>query len=124
MPLNAISRVIGRGGSNINAIRAATGAQIEVEKQCKGQGERIITIKYVFFSSILLQLKDLLFIILQLFVLRGCADATRQAHMLIAALIKDPDVDIMGMLPKPIKTGTTLGQWEKPVAAVSSLAFV
>lgn len=52
MPLNAISRVIGRGGSNINAIRAATGAQIEVEKQCKGQGERIITIKYVVhFSS-------------------------------------------------------------------------
>lgn len=47
VPLNAISRVIGRGGSNINAIRAATGAQIEVEKQCKGQGERIITIKYV-----------------------------------------------------------------------------
>lgn len=45
VPLNAISRVIGRGGSNINAIRTATGAQIEVEKQCKGQGERIITIK-------------------------------------------------------------------------------
>ncbi|XP_034251058.1 ankyrin repeat domain-containing protein 17 isoform X2 [Thrips palmi] len=89
VPLNAISRVIGRGGSNINAIRAATGAQIEVEKQCKGQGERIITIK-------------------------GCADATRQAHMLIATLIKDPDVDIMGMLPKPIKSGATVGQWEKP----------
>lgn len=47
VPLNAISRVIGRGGSNINAIRGATGAHIEVEKQSKGQGERIITIKYV-----------------------------------------------------------------------------
>lgn len=45
VPLNAISRVIGRGGSNINAIRSATTAHIEVEKQCKGQGERIITIK-------------------------------------------------------------------------------
>lgn len=45
VPLNAISRVIGRGGSNINAIRSATGAHIEVEKQGKGQGERIITIK-------------------------------------------------------------------------------
>lgn len=45
VPLNAISRVIGRGGSNINAIRGATGAHIEVEKQSKGQGERIITIK-------------------------------------------------------------------------------
>lgn len=45
VPLNAISRVIGRGGSNINAIRGATGAHIEVEKQSKGQGERIITLK-------------------------------------------------------------------------------
>lgn len=51
---------------------------------------------------------------------RGCADATRQAHMLIATLIKDPDVDIMGMLPKPTKAGTTLAQWEKPVTAVST----
>jgi len=45
VPPNAISRVIGRGGSNINAIRGATGAHIEVEKQSKCQGERIITIK-------------------------------------------------------------------------------
>lgn len=45
VPPNAISRVIGRGGSNINAIRVATGAHIEVEKQSKSQGERIITIK-------------------------------------------------------------------------------
>jgi len=45
VPSNAISRVIGRGGSNINAIRAATGAHIEVDKQTKGQGERTITIK-------------------------------------------------------------------------------
>lgn len=45
VPLNAISRVIGRGGSNINAIRASTGALIEVDNQSKGQGERIITIK-------------------------------------------------------------------------------
>lgn len=39
--------MIGRAGSNINAIRAATGAHIEVDKQSKGQGERIITIKLV-----------------------------------------------------------------------------
>lgn len=45
VPPNAISRVIGRGGSNINAIRVATGAHIEVEKQSKCQVERIITIK-------------------------------------------------------------------------------
>lgn len=89
VPLNAISRVIGRGGSNINAIRGATGAHIEVEKQSKGQGERIITIK-------------------------GSADATKQAHSLIATLIKDPDVDILQMLPKANKTvptGTSL--WDK-----------
>ncbi|KAK6627845.1 hypothetical protein RUM44_010324 [Polyplax serrata] len=82
VPLNAISRVIGRGGSNINAIRSATGAHIEVEKQGKGQGERIITIK-------------------------GSGDATKQAHNLIAVLIKDPDVDILQMLPKQTKPTTT-----------------
>ncbi|KAL0110700.1 hypothetical protein PUN28_013964 [Cardiocondyla obscurior] len=37
---NAISRVIGRGGSHINAIRGATGAHIEVEKQSKCQLEK------------------------------------------------------------------------------------
>ncbi|KAJ8971530.1 hypothetical protein NQ317_016800 [Molorchus minor] len=89
VPSNAISRVIGRGGSNINAIRGATGAHIEVEKQSKGQGERIITIK-------------------------GSSEATKQAHSLIATLIKDPDVDILTMLPKTNKTmssSTTL--WDK-----------
>lgn len=54
---HAISRVIGRAGSNINAIRSATGAHIEVDKQSKGQGERIITIKWVF--SILSQILSL-----------------------------------------------------------------
>ncbi|XP_055381299.1 ankyrin repeat and KH domain-containing protein mask isoform X2 [Condylostylus longicornis] len=77
VPVNAISRVIGRAGSNINAIRATTGAHIEVEKQNGGktQVERCITIK-------------------------GLAEATKQAHMLITTLIKDPDVDILQMLPK------------------------
>ncbi|XP_026684825.1 ankyrin repeat and KH domain-containing protein 1 [Diaphorina citri] len=75
VPLNAISRVIGRGGSNINAIRSATSAHIEVEKQCKGQGERIITIK-------------------------GNNEAIKQAHSLINALIRDPDVDLLKLLYK------------------------
>lgn len=75
VPLNAISRVIGRGGSNINAIRAATGAHIEVEKQGKTQGDRSITIK-------------------------GVPEATKQAHSLISTLIKDPDADILSMLPR------------------------
>lgn len=75
IPVHAISRVIGRAGSNINAIRAATGAHIEVEKQGKVQGDRSITIK-------------------------GSLEATKQAHNLIATLVKDPDVDILQMLPK------------------------
>ncbi|XP_068625670.1 ankyrin repeat domain-containing protein 17 isoform X3 [Battus philenor] len=72
---HAISRVIGRAGSNINAIRSATGAHIEVDKQGKGQGERIITIK-------------------------GSAEATKQAASLIAAMIRDPDADISQLLPR------------------------
>ncbi|XP_058810032.1 uncharacterized protein LOC131675175 [Phymastichus coffea] len=75
VPPNAISRVIGRGGSNINSIRAATGAHIEIEKQSKSIGERIITIK-------------------------GSFEATKQAHILISALIKNPDIDIIQLLSK------------------------
>ncbi|XP_014270909.1 ankyrin repeat domain-containing protein 17 isoform X5 [Halyomorpha halys] len=93
VPLNAISRVIGRGGSNINAIRTATGAHIEVEKQSKGQGERIITLK-------------------------GSSEATKQAHSLIAALIKDPDVDILQILPKSAKSAAAV--WEKSVNTAKS----
>lgn len=44
VPANAISRVIGRGGMNINTIRESSGAHIEVEKQ-KGQGERTVIIR-------------------------------------------------------------------------------
>lgn len=42
---HSIARVIGRGGSNINAIRESSGAHIEVEKQQKGQTDRLITIR-------------------------------------------------------------------------------
>ena len=45
MSSSAISRVIGRGGCNINAIREVSGAHIEVEKQKGNSGERVITIK-------------------------------------------------------------------------------
>ncbi|XP_066594349.1 ankyrin repeat and KH domain-containing protein 1 isoform X2 [Prorops nasuta] len=95
VPPNAISRVIGRGGSNINAIRTATGAHIEVEKQSKCQGERIITIK-------------------------GSSDATKQAHTLIAALIKDPEVDILQMLQKSKLTVVTTPTWDKPVSSATT----
>lgn len=75
VPAHAISRVIGRQGSNINAIRAATGAHIEVEKQGKNQSDRAITI-------------------------RGTNEAVKQAHMSIATLVKDPEVDILQTLTK------------------------
>merc|ERR1712121_600009 len=63
------SRVIGRGGSNINAIRELSGAHIEVEKQSKGQGDRTILIK-------------------------GSAEATRLANTWISAIIASPDKDL------------------------------
>ena len=61
--------VLGRGGSNINAIRELSGAHIEVEKQSKGQGDRTILIK-------------------------GSADATRLANQWISAIIASPDKDL------------------------------
>ncbi|XP_046405893.1 uncharacterized protein LOC124170897 isoform X3 [Ischnura elegans] len=88
VPSTAISRVIGRGGSNINAIRAATSAHIEVEKQNKGQGERVITIK-------------------------GSADATRQAHALITALVKDPEADLQVILPGAASVGVATSSVSK-----------
>lgn len=75
VPSNAISRVIGRGGCNINSIREVSGAHIEVEKQRGTGGERVITIK-------------------------GSLDATRQANALITALVTDPDKDLLEILPK------------------------
>ena len=106
VPVHAISRVIGRAGSNINAIRAATGAHIEVEKQGKVQSDRTITIK-------------------------GSAEALKQAHTLITKLILDPDVDILQIIPKHITKSTppaaavivpaalpTVNPWEKNMAAI------
>jgi len=75
VPSNAISRVIGRGGSNINAIRELSGAHIEVEKQSKGQGDRTILIK-------------------------GSADATRLANTWISAIISNPEKDLQEIVGK------------------------
>lgn len=96
IPTYAISRVIGRAGSNINAIRAATGAHIEVEKQGKSQNDRMITIK-------------------------GTNDATKQASVLIGALVKDPEVDILQMLPKVNNNARSIppsNVIEKPIAPI------
>lgn len=79
VPSHAISRVIGRGGCNINAIRELSGAHIEVEKQAQkpgaGQVERSISIK-------------------------GSAEATRQAHTWIQAIISNPDKDVVDIIGK------------------------
>lgn len=50
---------------------------------------------------------------------RGSSDATKQAHTLIAALIKDPDVDILQMLPKSKLTVVTTSTWDKTVPTVA-----
>ncbi|XP_076074995.1 ankyrin repeat and KH domain-containing protein 1-like isoform X3 [Mytilus galloprovincialis] len=72
---SAISRVIGRSGCNINAIREVSGAHIEVEKQKGNGGERVITIK-------------------------GPPEGTKQAHALIMALVSDPEKELNELIPK------------------------
>uniref|UniRef100_A0A1I8ATV9 ANK_REP_REGION domain-containing protein n=1 Tax=Steinernema glaseri TaxID=37863 RepID=A0A1I8ATV9_9BILA len=66
-----IARVIGRGGVNINAIREATNANIEVEKQIssRNQGPRNITIK-------------------------GNSEAVKNAVLMIEVLLKEADLTI------------------------------
>ncbi|PVD39592.1 hypothetical protein C0Q70_02227 [Pomacea canaliculata] len=93
VPANAISRVIGRGGCNINAIRETSGAHVEVEKP-KGSGDRFIMIK-------------------------GSAEATRQAHAMINALVQEPDKDLSEIISrtkgKPVEkiqqTPATIGDF-------------
>ena len=75
VPANAISRVIGRAGCNINAIREISGAHIEIEKQGKGQGDRTVLIK-------------------------GTAESIRQAQQLITALIKEPEKEFNELMAK------------------------
>ncbi|KAM9079883.1 LOW QUALITY PROTEIN: ankyrin repeat domain-containing protein 17-like [Megaptera novaeangliae] len=75
VPSTVISRVIGRGGCHINAIREFTGAHIDIDQQKDKTGDRIITI-------------------------RGGTESTRQATQLINALIKDPDKEIDELIPK------------------------
>lgn len=75
VPSNAISRVIGRAGCNINAIREISGAHIEIEKQGKGQGDRTVLIK-------------------------GTAESIRQSQQLITALIKEPEKEFNELMAK------------------------
>lgn len=51
---------------------------------------------------------------MRLFYSRGSAEATRQAHALITALVTDPDKDLMEILPKA-RAPEKITQWVMPV---------
>ena len=68
VPAKAVSRVIGRGGCNINAIREFSGAKIDLDK-LKTSDDAVVTIK-------------------------GLADSIIKASELISALIREADKDI------------------------------
>ncbi|XP_041315523.1 ankyrin repeat domain-containing protein 17 isoform X4 [Pyrgilauda ruficollis] len=98
VPSTVISRVIGRGGCNINAIRECTGAHIDIDKQKDKTGDRIITI-------------------------RGGTESTRQATQLINALIKDPDKEIDELIPKNrLKSSTVNSKIGSSTPAASTAA--
>ncbi|OUC43395.1 KH domain protein, partial [Trichinella nativa] len=81
----AIARVIGRGGQNINAIREASGAHIEVEKQQNGQKERMVTIsnRPKSFSAS-----------------RGSVEAANQALQMIGGLVDDSESHVESIISK------------------------
>ena len=82
VPAKAISRIIGRAGCNINAIREATGAQVDLDK-LKNSADAVVTI-------------------------RGNAEASRIAHDLVVALICESDKDIEQLIPQmKTRTGPT-----------------
>uniref|UniRef100_A0A8C6JG41 Ankyrin repeat domain-containing protein 17 n=1 Tax=Melopsittacus undulatus TaxID=13146 RepID=A0A8C6JG41_MELUD len=98
VPSTVISRVIGRGGCNINAIRECTGAHIDIDKQKDKTGDRIITI-------------------------RGGTESTRQATQLINALIKDPDKEIDELIPKNrLKSSTANSKMGSSTPAATTAA--
>lgn len=68
VPAKAVSRVIGRGGCNINAIREFSGARIDLDK-LKTSDDAVVTIK-------------------------GLGDSIVKASELITALIREADKDI------------------------------
>lgn len=61
----------------------------------------------------------MIYLIFTFITFRGSSDATKQAHTLIAALIKDPDVDILQMLPKSKLAVVTTSSWDKTISTVA-----
>ncbi|XP_066918341.1 ankyrin repeat domain-containing protein 17-like [Clytia hemisphaerica] len=84
IPAALISRVIGRGGCNVNAIREHTGAHIDIDtNRKKANGDCMVTIK-------------------------GSQQATKQAGNLIQSLIDDPDSNVAEILPTLPTIATSL----------------
>ena len=73
VPGKCISRIIGRGGCNINAVREFSGAHIDLDKM-KHCEDGVITIK-------------------------GLPEATQLAMKLLVCLIEDPEKDIEQLIP-------------------------
>ena len=80
VPTSSIARIIGKGGVNINAIRAATCAHIEIEKNKPGINDRLITVK-------------------------GTSEAVAEAYHIIQTLCDNPDRDLEDLL-KETKTNS------------------
>ncbi|GFR95208.1 ankyrin repeat domain-containing protein 17 [Elysia marginata] len=94
VPGNVISRLIGKGGCNINKIREVSGAHVEVEKS-KGNSDRTVTIK-------------------------GYPEAIRQANNLINAMVDEPEKDISELLARIGKGQKVSPAAEKPHPQKSS----
>ena len=73
IPHEQYSRIIGRNGSNLNVLREATGATIEIENK-RAIGDKTIVIK-------------------------GTVDAIKHAHQLVQTMLKNSQTDLMSLLP-------------------------
>lgn len=83
VPTTAIARIIGKGGTNINAIRSSTCAHIEIEKNKPGINDRLITVK-------------------------GTGEAVAEAYHIIKTLCDFPDRDLDELLSETKRDSAAL----------------
>lgn len=83
VPTAAIARIIGKGGTNINAIRSSTCAHIEIEKNKPGINDRLITVK-------------------------GTSEAVAEAYHIIKTLSDFPDRDLDELLSETKRDSAAL----------------
>ena len=96
VPAKAVSRVIGRGGCNINAIREFSGAKIDLDK-LKTSDDAVVTIK-------------------------GVGDSILKASELITALIREADKDIEQLI-KAFKNQLATGSTSFYSESINSASF-